>query len=167
MLEGSIKYNEGKIGIVVSRFNADITENLLKGALCALKKYKVPKEKIEVMKVPGAFEIPLAAQKLLRGGCGTIIALGVVIKGETEHFEYVCKEVADGIMRIQLDEGKPVIFEVLMVDDVKKAQARSQVPSDACGNHPADSPGWMKNKGYIAGLNALEMLYLYGKMERS
>lgn len=166
MIEGSIKYNGGKIGIVVSRFNEDITENLLKGAIHGLEKYSVPEGMIEVVRVPGAFEIPLTAKKLFQGGCDVVIALGVIIKGETEHYEYVCKETADGIMRVQLDEGKPIIFEVLMVDDVKKAEARSVIPMDAHGKMLEGSPNWLKNKGYIAALNALEMIDLYGKMER-
>ncbi|MDP4008018.1 MAG: 6,7-dimethyl-8-ribityllumazine synthase [Candidatus Peregrinibacteria bacterium] len=178
MLEGSIKYSGGKIGIVVSRFNDDITGNLLKGAIHGLKKYGVPdvdsdgENMIEIVRVPGAFEIPLTAQKLLRGetggeACDVVITLGVIIKGDTEHYEYVCKETADGIMRVQLDEGKPVIFEVLMVDNIEKAYARSVVPVDENGEGEEDKDGgsnWMKNKGYIAALNALEMINLYGKM---
>ena len=172
MLEGSIKYSGGKIGIAVSRFNNDITGNLLKGALHGLKKYSVPEENIVVVKVPGAFEIPLAAQKLLRGdnmadACDVIITLGVIIKGDTDHYEYVCKETADGIMRIQLDEGRPVIFEVLMVDQVERAEARSVVPvgdNDGVVYDDSGDPQWMNNKGYIAALNALEMMNLYGKM---
>lgn len=165
MLEGSIKYKVGKIGIVVSRFNEDITANLLKGTMHGLAKYCVPENMIEVARVPGSFEIPLTAKKFLQGGCDVVIALGVIIKGETEHYEYVCKETADGIMKVQLDEGRPVIFEVLMVDDVKKAEDRSVIPIDAHGKILEESTDWLKNKGYIAALNALEMLDLYGKME--
>lgn len=166
MREGSIIYNGGKIGIVVGRFNDDITEALLKGALHGLSKYDVPEEQIEVVRVPGAFEIPLTAQKLLCGAFGTgccdvVITLGVIIKGDTDHYTYVCKECADGIMQVMLDESKPVVFEVLMVEDEKLARDRAVVPASDYGS----SADWMKNKGYIAALNALEMMDLYGKMK--
>ena len=151
-LEGKIKYSGGRIGIVVSKFNSDITGNLLEGTLFGLKKYGVPEDMVKVVKVPGAFEIPLATQKLLRGeigGSDIVITLGVIVKGEMAHYEYVCKECADGIMQVQLTENKPVIFEVLMVENVELAEARAVVPD------------WHKNKGYVAALNALEMLDLY------
>ncbi len=169
--EGDLKYSGGKIGVVVGRFNDDITSNLLKGTLYGLKKYGVPgpdgdNSMIEVIRVPGAFEIPLVAKKMLQGGCSVVITLGVVIKGDTDHYEYVCKECADGIMQVQLSEGKPIIFEVLMVEDVELAEKRAVVPMDADGNIIEEGPGavdWMKNKGYIAALNALEMMDLCKK----
>lgn len=159
MLEGSIQYNGGRIGIVVGRFNHDITDALLQGSMHGLSKYGVPEDQIEVVRVPGAFEVPLTSQKLLRGGCDVVITLGVVIKGDTDHYTYVCKECADGIMQVSLEEGKPIVFEVLMVEDEKFARDRSVVPADK------DSADWMKNKGYIAALNALEMIDLYGRMD--
>jgi len=184
MLEGSITYNGGRIGIVVGRFNHDITDALLKGVMHGLEKYGVPgvddadssdeDGMVQIVRVPGAFEIPLTAQKLLRGelgkgACDIVITLGVIIKGDTDHYTYVCKECADGIMQVSLQANKPIVFEVLMVEDEKFARDRAVVPMDEHGELILDGPGasdWMKNKGYIAALNALEMIDLYGKMDR-
>src|SRR5258708_32530981 len=103
-----------RLGLVVSRFNSFITERLLDGALDALEAAGAPEENIEVVRVPGSFEIPLAAKKLAEGAhVDTVIAIGCVLRGETAHFDYVASEVARGVQLGQLDTGGPVSVSVI------------------------------------------------------
>src|SRR6187200_181699 len=113
------------IGVVVSRFNGDITTRLLEGALQTLTEAGVPRERIDVMPVPGAFELPLGAMALAktrRYAC--IVALGCVIRGDTPHFDYVSSEAASGLQLAALETGVPVAFGVLTLDRIEQAEAR-------------------------------------------
>jgi 6,7-dimethyl-8-ribityllumazine synthase len=132
------------IGVVVSRFNGDITTRLLEGALQTLTEAGVPRERIDVMPVPGAFELPLGAMALAktrRYAC--IVALGCVIRGDTPHFEYVAGEAASGLQLAGLETGVPVSFGLLTCDSRRQAEERAGGPQG--------------NKGAEAALSALEM----------
>jgi 6,7-dimethyl-8-ribityllumazine synthase len=133
-----------RFALVVSRFNSVITERLLEGAVDALKKSGAAAADVEVVHVPGAFELPLAAKKLaMKGDYDALIAIGCVIRGETSHYDYVCSETARGIQLAQMDTGVPIIFCVLTCETQEQAMAR------AGGEHG--------NKGYDSGLAAIEM----------
>jgi len=139
-----------RIGIVTSRFNSEVTERLEKGAMDQLLERGLKAEKIEHVRVPGAVEIPLAAQWLLDKGCDAVVVLGAVIRGETAHFDYVCSAVERGCTHLQLKSGKPVAFGVLTTDTEEQAMAR------AGGVHG--------NKGAEASDVALEMLNLKAQL---
>src|SRR6267142_804942 len=140
-----------RFALVVSRFNSFITERLLSGALGALEASGAPEESIAVVRVPGSFEIPLAAKKLAEGGhADALIAIGCVLRGETAHFGYVASEVARGVQLAQLDTGVPIIFCVLTCDTLEQAIDRAGLKSG--------------NKGYDAGLAAVEMANLSKKL---
>lgn len=113
-----------KIGIVTSRFNEEVTQLLLEGSLEQLKKHGIELSQIESVSVPGAVEIPLAAQLLLGSGCNGVIALGAVIRGETTHYDYVCNSVERGCSQLMLDTKKPVIFGVLTTENDEQAMDR-------------------------------------------
>ena len=133
-----------KIGIVAGRFNASITQKLLKGAEKTLLQKGVLKKNIHIEWVPGAFEIPLTLQKLARTKkFDALTALGAVIRGDTPHFDYVCKGVASGTMRVMLDEKIPIAFGVLTTDTLRQALDRAG--------------GRQGNKGSEAALVAIEM----------
>ena len=139
------------IGVVVSRFNGDITTRLLEGALQTLSEAGVPRERIDVMPVPGAFELPLGAMALAktrRYAC--IVALGCVIRGDTPHFEYVAGEAASGLQLAGLETGVPVSFGVLTCDSRRQAEERAGGPQG--------------NKGSEAALSALEMADLLTRL---
>jgi len=139
------KFTHKKIGIVVSEWNPEITEALLDGAHAALMSAGVKKRNIQVTRVPGSFELPLAAQWMARQKrLDGVIALGCVIKGETPHFDFICQAVAQGIMRVNLDTNKPVAFGVLTT--LTKMQAM-----DRAG-------GKLGNKGEEAAVTVLQML---------
>lgn len=134
-----------RYGVVVSRFNEFVTSKLLSGAVETLREQGVAKEDIEVVHVPGAFEIPLAAQKLADTmQFNAIICLGCVIRGQTPHFDFVAGEAARGIMEVSLDSGLPIAFGVLTTDTMEQARDRAE----AKGN----------NKGVEAALTAIEMV---------
>jgi len=113
-----------QIAIVVSEFNAEITEKLLEGCLSRLKKCGVAGNQIYVVKVPGAIEIPLTAQWLIKKNFQVIIGLGAVIKGETDHYQYVCEQVSQGCQQVMLESGIPIIFGVLTTKNSKQAYDR-------------------------------------------
>lgn len=116
-----------KIGIVVSQFNSNITEPMFEGALEALKKNQVKEENIETIWVPGSFEIPLTCQKLAKTKkFDALVAIGCVIKGETDHYYYICSEVSRGIMNVMLEYNMPVGFGVLTTQNLKQAEVRSR-----------------------------------------
>ena len=149
---GAYAVGDARFAIVVARFNRDITDALLAGALETFSQHGVPAERVTVVRVPGAFELPLAAQRLARhGGHAAILALGAVIRGETPHFDYVSGECARGIARVSLDSGVPVIFGVLTTDDHLQAAARAG--------------GRVGNKGSEAAMAALEMTTLLRALE--
>lgn len=139
------KATDFSIGIVVARWNSFITDELLDGAIESLKAKGYTENELKIVHCPGAFEIPLAVKKLLPKVDG-VIALGAVIRGETPHFEYVCRGVTDGILRLNLDFEKPVSFGVLTTETVEQAQARAGLIGDK------------GNKGAEAALALLEML---------
>lgn len=130
--------------IVISRFNEFITSKLLSGALDALERHEVSEDKIDIVWVPGAFEIPLVAKKLAKSGrYDAVICLGAVIRGATPHFEYVASEVAKGIALVGLETGKPVIFGVITADNIEQAIERAGTKAG--------------NKGWDAAITAIEM----------
>jgi 6,7-dimethyl-8-ribityllumazine synthase len=140
-----------RFGIVVSQFNSFITDRLLAGALDALHRAGAGDDRIEVVRVPGSFEVPLAAKKLAAAGrCDAIICIGCILRGETAHFDYVASEAARGIQLAQLDTGVPMAFCVLTCDTLEQAIDRAGLKSG--------------NKGYEAGLSAIEMASISRKL---
>jgi 6,7-dimethyl-8-ribityllumazine synthase len=132
VLEGSPSGEERIVGVVVSRFNGEISNRLLESALGALAEAGVPEERITVMPVPGAFELPIGAMALAktrRYSC--VVALGCVVRGETAHFEYVAGEAASGLQLAGLETGVPVAFGLLTVDTAEQAEARLDKGADA------------------------------------
>ena len=140
-----------RFAVVVSRFNNFITERLLGGSIEALGKSGAAKADIEVVEVPGAFELPLAAKKMAaKGEYDALIAIGCVIRGETSHYDYVCSETARGLQLAQMDTGVPIIFCVLTCDTLEQAIDRAGLKGG--------------NKGFEAGLAAIEMAQLSRKL---
>jgi 6,7-dimethyl-8-ribityllumazine synthase len=137
-----------RLGLVVSRFNGSITERLLEG--CERRLAELGCRDVDAFWVPGAFEIPLAAQQAARSGrYHALVAIGAVIRGETAHFDYVCQAVTEGVTRVALDCALPIAFCVLTVDDDDQALARAAMPGE---------PGM--NKGSEAAEVAVEMARL-------
>jgi 6,7-dimethyl-8-ribityllumazine synthase len=136
--QGSLDATALRIGIVVSRFNEFITEQLAKGALDTLEKHGCPHENISFVKVPGAWELPMAAQALAHR-CDAIIALGAVVRGDTPHFEYVAGSAANGLARVSLDMGVPIAFGVLTTDDLQQAMDRAGGKSGNKGSDAAEA----------------------------
>ncbi|HXQ97959.1 MAG TPA: 6,7-dimethyl-8-ribityllumazine synthase [Candidatus Limnocylindrales bacterium] len=148
---GTLRANALRIGIVVSQFNQFITEKLLRSALDALESAGASEKQIEVVRVPGAFEIPLASKKLAETGkVQAVIAIGCVLRGETTHYDLICTEVARGVQLAQLDTGIPIIFCVLTCDTLEQAIDRAGLKGG--------------NKGHEAGLAAIEMATLSRKL---
>ena len=142
--EGMLLGKGLKFGLVVSRFNEFLTKKLAEGAEDALLRHGVNEKDIEVAWVPGSFEIPLVAKKLVETGrFNAIICLGAVIRGGTPHFEYIASEVTKGIARVGLDSGVPVIFGVLTADTLEQAIERAGTK--------------MGNRGFDAAVEAIEM----------
>jgi len=140
-----------RFGIVVSQFNSFITDRLLAGALDGLERAGAAEKQIEIVRVPGSFEIPLAAKKLAATGrCDSIICIGCILRGETSHYDYVATETARGIQLAQLDSGVPMAFCVLTCDTLEQAIDRAGLKSG--------------NKGYEAALGAIEMAQLARKL---
>ena len=136
-----------KYAIVVARFNHFITDRLVEGCLDALKRHEVKDEEISIVRVPGAFEIPLVAKKLVKKeDIDAVICLGAVIRGDTPHFDYVCAEVSKGVASVGLESEKPVIFGVVTTDNIDQAVQRAGVKSG--------------NKGAEAAISAIEMANL-------
>ena len=154
ILEGQLIAKGKRFGIVVSRFNDFITEKLLGGALDALTRTGAKENDIQIIKVPGAFEIPLAAKKAAQTDrYDAVICLGAVIRGATPHFDYVCAEVSKGVAQVGLDFGLPVIFGVLTTDTVEQAIDRAGTKSG--------------NKGWQAAMSAVEMANLMGTVAQA
>jgi len=135
---------KAKIAIISSSWHLDICNDLIAGAQRALESAQV--KKIKVIHVPGSFEIPLAAQKAFENGFDAVVAVGLVLKGETPHFDYVCQGVTQGVIDVQLKFSKPIGFGVLMCNDLEQAIARS------------GRPGSFEDKGYDSALAALKLL---------
>lgn len=135
--EGQLTTSNEKFCIVISRFNDFIGSKLLSGAIDELKRHGVSDDNIDVVKVPGAFEIPLAAQRFAKTGkYNALITLGAVIKGSTPHFDYVSAEVSKGVAHVSLETGVPVIFGVLTTDNIEQAIERAGTKA---GNKGADA----------------------------
>ena len=150
--EGKLISQKAKVGIVVARFNDFIVAKLLAGALDGLKRHDVLEDDIEIAYVPGAFEIPLIAQKLAdTKKYDAVICLGAVIRGNTPHFDYVCAEVSKGIASVSLKSGIPVIFGVVTTDTIEQAVERAGTKAG--------------NKGFDAANTALEMINLINDIE--
>ena len=146
-LEGKLIAKGLKFGMVLSRFNNFIAERLLEGALDALKRSGAEEEDCAVARVPGAFEIPLAAKKMVKTGrYDAIICLGCVIRGATPHFEYIATEVTKGIAHLSLESEIPISFGVLITDTIEQAIERAGTK--------------MGNKGFDAAMSAIEMANL-------
>jgi 6,7-dimethyl-8-ribityllumazine synthase len=153
IFEGKLVGSGLKIGIVVGRFNEFITSKLLSGAQDALKRHGVSETDVDVAWVPGAFEIPLIAQKMAKSNkYDAVITLGTVIRGSTPHFDYVCNEVAKGVSKITLESGIPVIFGVLTTDSIEQAIERAGTKAG--------------NKGWEAAAGAIEMANLCRVIEQ-
>jgi 6,7-dimethyl-8-ribityllumazine synthase len=133
-----------RIGIVSSQWHLEICEALVAGAKRAVIAAGI--NEVTVRTVAGSFEIPLAAQEMLDDGCDAVVTVGLVLRGETPHFDYVCQGVTSGVMNVMLSRGKPIGFGVLMCDNLEQAHARSGLP------------GSKEDKGYDAAIAALDML---------
>jgi 6,7-dimethyl-8-ribityllumazine synthase len=150
-IEGELQAKGLKFGIVVSRFNEFITSKLLDGAVDALLRHGAKEEDIDVVRVPGSFEIPLIAKKLaLKGTYNAIICLGAIIRGSTPHFEYIAAEVSKGIATTSMETGVPVAFGIITSDTIEQAIERSGTKSG--------------NKGWDAAMTAIEMAQLIKKL---
>ena len=151
ILEGAIQAEGFRFGIVLSRFNAFITDKLLEGALDCLGRNGADLETVTVARVPGAFEIPVTCLKMAQGGTfDAIIALGAVIRGATPHFNYVSNEVAKGVATASLQTGVPIAFGVITSDTIEQAIERAGTKAG--------------NKGWDAALSAIEMVNLFKAM---
>lgn len=146
VIEGKLIGDGQRIGIVVSRFNEFITNKLLSGCLDTLVRHNVNQQDIEVIWVPGAFEIPLIAQKMVQRGYDAVICLGAVIRGATPHFEYVSAEVTKGVAQVALATGVPVVYGIITADTIEQAIERAGTKAG--------------NKGVDAANTAIEMVNL-------
>ncbi len=150
--EGKLISQDIKIGIVAARFNEFITSRLLSGALDGLTRHGVKDEDIHVAWVPGAFEIPLIASKMVKSKkYDAVICLGAVIRGSTTHYDYVCNEVSKGIAAISLSSDIPVLFGVLTTENIEQAIERAGTKAG--------------NKGYDCALSAIEMVNLIREID--
>ncbi|MBI9088511.1 MAG: 6,7-dimethyl-8-ribityllumazine synthase [Desulfobacterium sp.] len=154
IIEAGLRADGKKFGIIAARFNDFITERLVGGAIDALKRSGAADEDITLVKVPGAFEIPLVAKAMAASKkYDAVICLGAVIRGATSHYDYVCAEVSKGIATVSLDYGLPVIFGVLTTDSIEQAIERAGTKAG--------------NKGFDSALAAIEMVNLMTTMEKT
>ncbi len=151
LYEGQLVARDYRFAIIVARFNEFISSKLLSGCLDALKRHEALDENIAVAWVPGAFEVPLIAQKLAASGkYDAVICLGTIIRGGTPHFEYVASEVAKGIAKVSLDSGVPTVFGIITSDTIEQAIERAGTKAG--------------NKGWDAAVSAIEMADLMKKI---
>ncbi len=144
--EGQLVAGNEKFCIIISRFNDFIGSKLLSGSIDELKRHGVSEENIDIVKVPGAFEIPVAAQKFAKSGkYDALITLGAVIKGSTPHFDYVSAEVSKGVAQVSLHTGIPVIFGVLTTDNLEQAIERAGTKAGNKGSDAAKAAIEMAN----------------------
>jgi len=149
-IEGQLLAGDLTFGIAVSRFNDLITGKLLEGAIDALKRHGAAEENIEITRVPGAFELPLIAQKMARSGkYSGIICLGALIRGDTPHFDYVASEATKGIAGVSLKENLPVTFGLITAENIEQALERAGTKAG--------------NKGFEAAVTTIEMADLIRK----
>jgi 6,7-dimethyl-8-ribityllumazine synthase len=150
-INGGLSAEGLRFGIVVSRFNSFITERLLSAAVDALERAGVGSKDVDVIHVPGSFELPLAAKKLAATGrYDALVAIGCILRGETAHYDYVCSETARGLQLAQMDSGLPITFCVLTCDTLEQAIDRAGLKGG--------------NKGFEAGLAAIEMAQFSRKL---
>lgn len=150
--EGKLVSDDMKIGLVAARFNEFIVSKLIGGAMDALTRHDVKEENIDLAWVPGAFEIPLIAQKMADSGkYDAVICLGAVIRGATSHYDYVCNEVSKGIAHVSLNSGIPVLFGVVTTENIEQAIERAGTKAG--------------NKGYDSAMAAIEMVNLIKTIE--
>ena len=150
-LEGNLNASGKKFGIIVARFNSFISERLLEGALDSLQRSGAAAGDIDVARVPGAYELPLVAQKMARSGkYDAVICLGVVIRGATPHFDLVINEAAKGIAQVGMDTGLPILFGVLTTDNIEQAIERAGSKAG--------------NKGSECAMAAIEMVNLLAQI---
>ena len=151
VFEGKVVARGIKVGIVAARFNEFITSKLIDGALDALRRHDVADDDISLAWVPGAFEIPLVAQRMAASGdYDAVIALGAVIRGATSHYDYVCNEVSKGVAQAALKTGVPVMFGVLTTENIEQAVERAGTKAG--------------NKGFDCATGAIEMVNLLREM---
>ena len=151
VIQGELQAKGLKFAIIVSRFNDFITGKLLDGAVDALLRHGAKEEDIDVVKVPGAFEIPLTAKKVAaKGSYNAIICLGTVIRGATPHVDYVAAEVSKGVASASMETGVPIAFGVLTTDTIEQAVERAGTKSG--------------NKGFDAAMTAIEMAQIFKKL---
>lgn len=154
MIEAGLQAKGKKFGIIVSRFNDFITGKLVDGALDALIRSGASDDDIAILKVPGAFEIPLAAQKMVENDTyDAVICLGAVIRGATTHYDYVCAEVSKGIASVSLESGIPVMFGILTTETIEQAIERAGTKAG--------------NKGFEVALGAVEMANLTDSLKKA
>lgn len=150
--QGLLNAQGFRFAIIVSRWNSFLTEKLVEGALDALERLGADETAVEIFKVPGSFELPLTAQKVAESGnFDAVICIGVVIRGETPHFDYVAGEAAKGTAQASMKTGVPVLFGVVTTDTLEQAINRSGVKAG--------------NKGFEAAMSAVEIVNLYKGME--
>ena len=150
-IQGNLVAKEVKIGIVAARFNEFITSKLLSGAQDARVRHDVKDDNIDVAWVPGAFEIPLIADKMAKSGkYDAVICLGAVIRGNTSHYDYVCSEVSKGIAHVSLESGIPVMFGVVTTENIEQAIERAGTKAG--------------NKGFDVAVGAIEMINLINNL---
>ncbi|MCL4477693.1 MAG: 6,7-dimethyl-8-ribityllumazine synthase [Deltaproteobacteria bacterium] len=152
IIEGHLKGEGLRIGIVTSRFNHFITDRLVDGALDALKKVGVGEEDITIVRVPGSFEIPMIAKQLAKQNLNAVLALGAIIKGGTSHYEYIASEVTKGIANASLELGFPIVFGILTTETIEEAIERAGTKQG--------------NKGYEAAMSAVELANLMRIMDK-
>lgn len=151
IIEGKLDAKGLRFALVVSRFNSFICDRLVEGAVDALVRHGAAADDLQVIKVPGAFEIPVAAKKVAASGqVDAIVCLGAVIRGATPHFDYVSAEVSKGVAAVGLETGLPVVFGVLTTDNVEQAIERAGTKAG--------------NKGFDAALSAVEMVNLFKEL---
>ncbi|MEG2011883.1 MAG: 6,7-dimethyl-8-ribityllumazine synthase [Anaerovoracaceae bacterium] len=150
--EGKLVSKDIRVGIVAARFNEFITSKLIGGAMDGLKRHDVKDENISLAWVPGAFEIPLIAQKMAKSGkYDAVICLGAVIRGNTTHYDYVCSEVSKGVANVSLNSDIPVMFGVLTTENIEQAIERAGTKAG--------------NKGFDCAVGAIEMVNLINEIQ--
>lgn len=152
-VRGEIDASDLRVAVLVARFNAEITDSLLDGALQALREHGAAEADVTTIRVPGAWELPQAAARAVETGrFDAVVTLGCVIRGETPHFDYVCQEASLGLGAVARASDVPVVFGVLTTDDEAQARARAGAGKD--------------NKGYEAAMAAVQMVHAYRHLER-
>jgi len=148
IIEGKLNAGGLKVAVIVSRFNSFICDRLVEGALVALTRHGAAGDDIDIVRVPGAFEIPVAAKKVAASGrYDALVCVGAVIRGATPHFDYVSAEVSKGVATVSLEAGLPIAFGVLTTDSIEQAIERAGAKAG--------------NKGFEAAVSAIEMVNLF------